>query len=128
MCMVCTPPSSFTSLRATFAPSCAKRRAAARPWPLAPPVINATFSASLPAIIRSVTPCEVVASTPSRRGNQHDMCRAWLLQSYLLQWWERVDWNSVNSVLCDPGPHAHEGPEVHDWSIHHTLHREFLKD
>src|SRR4029434_6874292 len=50
MCMVCTPPSSFTSLRATFAPSAAKRTAATRPWPLAPPVIKATLPSSLPAI------------------------------------------------------------------------------
>src|SRR5712691_1492822 len=50
MCMVCTPPSSFTSLRATLAPSAAKRTAATRPWPLAPPVIKATLPSSLPAI------------------------------------------------------------------------------
>src|SRR5712691_7247600 len=50
MCMVCTPPSSFTSLRAILAPSAAKRTAATRPWPLAPPVIKATLPSSLPAI------------------------------------------------------------------------------
>src|SRR5262249_52140470 len=64
MCMVCTPPSSFTSLRATFAPSAAKRTAATRPcppaperrpapprpWPVPPPVIKATLPSSLPAI------------------------------------------------------------------------------
>ena len=49
-----------------------------------------------------------------------------LLQSYLLQRREWVHLQRVDGVLCHPRPYAHEGTKVHDWGIHHTLHREFL--
>ncbi len=50
ICLVCVPPSSLTSLNTTWAPSEANIMAAARPWPLAPPVIKATLPSNLPAI------------------------------------------------------------------------------
>src|SRR4029434_5424351 len=52
------------------------------------------------------------------------VCRS--LESYLLQRWERMHWQGVDRVLGDPRSHAHERPEIHDWGIHDTLHRELL--
>src|SRR5215510_3582846 len=75
MCMVCTPPSSFTSLRATRAPSAAKRTAATRSWPLAPPVIKATFPSSLPAIAFPRSPVVLECGTlPAAEGLLEMLC------------------------------------------------------
>src|SRR5215510_14966193 len=49
---VCCPPSSFISAMISFAPSRANVRAVARPIPDAPPVTNATFPSTRPAMWR----------------------------------------------------------------------------
>src|SRR5205085_2329246 len=49
---VCCPPSSFMSATTSFAPSRANIRAVARPIPEAPPVTNATFPSTRPAMWR----------------------------------------------------------------------------
>src|SRR5919108_372894 len=37
-----------------------------------------------------------------------------------------MDWQAVDSMLGHPRSHAHERPEVHEWSIHDALHCELL--
>src|SRR5262245_55388880 len=50
---VCCPPSAFVSAMTSLAPSRANARAVALPIPDAPPVTNATFPSTCPAMCRS---------------------------------------------------------------------------
>ena len=49
-----------------------------------------------------------------------------LFESDVLQGWKGVHGNGVDGMLRHPWPNAYQRPKVHDWYIHHPLHRQLL--